>query len=640
MRAAAASEPSYDAAMSFKRALAVASGVGLGLSALLIACADDGPSGAPDASVDAPFLEAGNPRPSHGEDEGDAPLSDAQAKDSAPPSPPDTTPPGSVGDLAGAAVTHTSVKLTWTAPPDEADAGTVAAYELRWATAPITDLTAFMAATSVTAPAPIAAGGAQTLSVSGLTAATEYHFALRARDAVGNYGAISNDAVVTTKARATFLVSEIAPLNAANEGGDFVELVATAAGSAADLEVRYSSAAASALLYKLGPIDVAVGDRVVVHAVGLPGPTGFAQEDTTNDRASSAEPAASADAYDVYSSVDNLPSTSSLVSVMDGTAYQDAVPYSSRAADASSAAMTAFADAHAAGQWTFSAAPVDGTNDCPTLLEVVNANASASTAPACGGWPGFLAAGSSLQRNGTVDTNARQDFFVAAQTRGAENAPFCAQEGAALALTEVNPKPGLVELRVTQGGSLRGFTVRRDPRDGDNGTLLATLGPICASTDDVVVLHLGAPANTPSESKSKDEQPVATNPGFYDAAWDVASTSSSSALPTATSLVIALRDPGGVYVEAAAFSNMTTTPADGGAYQLSLTFLQGRGLWLPPTCGGVTPCTTATTPTARDVAASWNGVGALAADASCGRADPASPRQASSWSVGPSTFGQ
>ena len=127
-------------------------------------------------------------------------------------------------------------------------------------------------------------------------------------------------------------------------------------------------------------------------------------------------------------------------------------------------------------------------------------------------------------------------------------------------------------------------------------------------------------------------------PESDDDAWDVASTSQSSLLPTVTSLVIAVRDPGQAYVEAAAFSNMTT--AAGTTYEQSLTLIQSLGLWLPATCGGVSPCTSATTPTARDIAASWNGVGAGAGDDSCRRTSAASAREAGSWTVGPQSFGQ
>lgn len=625
--------------MSITRTLLVAAiGIAIGSGTVVVGCADDAsPIGGGDAGRDAPSIDGASPGTDPDEDDAAAPADSGVEDAPKDVTPPDTTPPAAVSDLAATAETHASVKLTWTAPADEADAGTVASYELRWATTPITSVTEFLAATSVTAPAPLAAGSEQTAVVTGLTPETEYHFAIRARDGAGNFAPLSNDATVTTKVRATFLVSEIAPSNTAAEGGDFVELVATKAGSAADIEVRHSTTAVSALLHKLAPLDVAVGDRIVVHVVGLPGPAGFAQEDTTKDKTSSTETSASADSYDVYSAVDNLLGTNSLISVMDGTTYQDAVPYSNRAVDASTAAMTAFANAHAAGAWTFSAAPVDGANDCATLREVVNANTSSSSAPACGGYPGFLSAGSSMQRNGVVDTNSRADFFVAAQTRGATNAPFCATEGAALALTEVNPNVNLVELTVTSGGSLRGFTVRRDPRDGNNGTLLATLTPICASAGDVIVLHLAAPAGTPSEATSKNEHPAADNPGFYDNAWDVVSTSAGSALPLATSLVIAVRDPGLAYVEAAAFSNKTT--AASATYEQSLALIQSLGLWLPATCGGV-PCTSATTPTARDVAASWNGVGNTATDDSCRRTSAVSSPAADSWSVGAQSFGQ
>lgn len=629
--------------MGMARTLFVAGlGIVIGSGTLVVGCADDtSPIGGADAGGDVPFIDGSVSGPEPDEEDGggdgavpaDSGIEDAR-KDVVPP---DTTPPAAVNDLAATAETHASVKLTWTAPADEADAGTVASYELRWATTPITSVAEFLAATSVNAPAPLSAGSAQTAVVTGLTPETEYHFAVRARDGAGNFAPLSNDATVTTKARARFLVSEIAPSNNSAEGGDFVELVATTAGSAADIEVRHSASAPSALLHKLAPLDVAVGDRIVVHVVGLPGPAGFAQEDATKDKTSSTETYASPDAYDVYSSVGTLVGTNSLIAVLDGTTYQDAVPYSNREADASTAAMTAFANAHAAGAWTFSTAPVDGANDCTTLREVVDANPSSSSAPACGGYPGFLSAGSSLQRNGMVDTNTRGDFFVAAQTRGATNAPFCATEGAALAITEVNPNPDLVELTVTSGGSLRGFTVRLNPRDGDNGTLLATLTPICAAAGDTIVLHLGAAQGTPSETSAKDEHPLATNPGFYDGAWDIAQTTTSSLLPTNTSLVIAVRDPGLAYVEAAAFSNKTT--AASATYEQSLALIQTLGLWLPATCGGA-PCTSMTTPTARDIAASWNGVGSTATDDSCRRTSAVSSPVADSWSVGAQSFGQ
>lgn len=555
----------------------------------------------------------------------------------------DTTPPGSVSDLAAAPLTHTSIELSFTAPGGDGATGRATAYELRWSTTPIDDEAAFAAAKLVaTAPLPLTAGEKQTAVVDGLTPETKVHVALRAKDQAGNVGPLSNRVAATTKARAAFLVSEIAPVNGEAEGGDFVEIVATKAGWAKDIEVRHSAASPSVLLHKLGGLDVAVGDRIVVHARGLPGPAGFAQEDATRDKAGSTEPFASPGAYDVYSAVVGLVATNSLVSIADGTTILDAVPYSNRAADASSTAMTAFAAAHAAGAWTWTTAPVDGADDCATLMEAVNANGSSSTAPACGGYPGFLAAGSSIQRNGVADTNTRQDFAVAPQTRGAENAAHCDPEGAKLVVTEVNPAPvNLLELTATRGGALRGFSVRRNPTAAAPGGSEVLAGgstspmpAICVKAGDVVVIHLAAVAGTPSEGTAKNELPAATNAGFYDGAWDVATTASSS-LSYATSSVIAVRDPAGAYVEAAVFTSGTTAASS--TFNAALQYVQGLGLWMPADCNGQ-PCDNTTTPTGRDLAASWNGVEATPEGASCRRAPGGGPA-AASFSVGPSSFG-
>lgn len=580
-------------------------GSGLGVAA----CLDTDPQETPqDAGGDVPFIDARprDPIPPADADT-DTVQSDDASVDAAVDAPVvviDTSPPERVADLAATPSTHAVVVLSWTAPAD-LPGGPVSAYELRFSQAPITTLEDFLAATPITSPAPLDPGSAQTFTVASLSPATEYHFAIRARDAAGNVGVVSNDATVSTKPRATFLVSEIAPANTAAEGGDFVELVAVSAGSAAGLEVRYASAtSSSALLYTFAATDVAAGDRVVVRPA-------------TN----------------------NVLASSSVISVVDGAAYQDAVAYSDRGVNASATIMSAFAALHAAGAWAFSAEPVDSADDCAVLREVVNADASSSS-PACGGYPGFLAPGFSLQRSGVSDTNTRQDFSVAAQTPDAANAPYCAPEGAALALTEVNPSADLLELTVTQGGSLRGFTIRRDPRASSPfGTLLGNMPALCVTAGDVIVLHVNAPDGSVSEVTAKDELDAANHPGTFDTAWDVFHTTSASALPYATSLVIAVRAPTGDYVEGAAFSSRTVIPSDGGTYHQALAYLQSVGLWSPADCGGV-PCTNASSPTARDVAASWNGVGSVATDASCARSSPTSTREAASWTVGASSFGQ
>lgn len=378
-----------------------------------------------DAAADIPFIDAGG---SVDRDAGDATSADGgdAALDSGPT---DTTPPGSVGDLAATTKNHSAIDLSWSAPSDDPDAGpsapdagqgTVAGYDVRVSTAPITNLTEFLAATAVAAPpAPSAAGQQQTLTVTGLAPNTTYHFAIRARDAAGNFGALSNDASATTRPRAKLLISEVAVANVAADGYDFVEAVVTEAGWAEDLEIRQLNTT----LYKLGPVTLAVGDRVVVHATGLPGPTGFAQEDTQSDKTLSTASFASPDAYDVYSETTTLTATDNLITVMDATAIVDALALSNRDSDAAAATMNAWAAAKAAGAWAFTVTPTDGQNDCATQRDAVNVTSDATDA-LCGGRATGYGRGLSINRRGTTDTNSKADFYLAAQTPGATNGPL------------------------------------------------------------------------------------------------------------------------------------------------------------------------------------------------------------------------
>lgn len=329
----------------------------------------------------------------------------------------DTTPPKPVVDLAGQPLDHTRITLTWTAPAAGSTSRKVAMYELRYGTAPITDEASFQAATAAVPPLPMPPGGKQTLTIEGLAPDTAYQVAVRARDDLGGLGPLAG-AEVRTRPRARFLVSEIAMLEPEVDGfgTDFVELVAITGGAAGGIRVERSTNAT--LLHELATFDVVAGDHVVVHLTGLPGPTGFVQEDAAKNATASTVATASA-AFDVYSSVGKtgLAGTSQLVRVVDGAAVQDAVAYSDRTPTISSTAVAAWADAYAAGEWSFSAAPVDG---CAAAAEVVNVSTITSS-NACGRAQSGIAAGKSLQRFGTTDTNTQADFRVAPLTRGAAN---------------------------------------------------------------------------------------------------------------------------------------------------------------------------------------------------------------------------
>jgi len=104
---------------------------------------------------------------------------------------PDTTPPAAVTDLAVVGITRSSVSLTWTAPENTGESGPAEAYDLRYSHQPADQL--WETATPVDSlPAPAEPGTQEDLTVSGLMADSLYSFALRSRDAAGNWSGFSN----------------------------------------------------------------------------------------------------------------------------------------------------------------------------------------------------------------------------------------------------------------------------------------------------------------------------------------------------------------------------------------------------------------------------------------------------------------
>ena len=388
-------------------------GLTVGVSCALAACGSDDPADPVDAGIDARPLDAGR-GPSDSSDDG------ASAPDASDSGTVDTIAPEKITDLAATTVSHTAVKLTWTAPADEGGpSSSVTAYEIRHASTPITTLAEFLAATSGTAPVPGAAGSEQTTTVEGLQPDTQYHFAIRARDAAGNFSDISSSVSATTKARAVLLITEVAVSNNEASGYDFVELIAKAGGSAEGIEIKELNA----VLYKLGALDLAQGDRIVVHTTGATLPDGHAQEDVTASKTASTAAFASAEAFDVYSTRAGLTATDTVISVADGPTVVDALALSNRDGDAPAAAMTAFANLKTANAWAFSVNPTDGVNDCETQREAANVSTAAAADFACGRIATSYAAGVSLNRSGLTDTNSKADFYVAPQTMGHENPP-------------------------------------------------------------------------------------------------------------------------------------------------------------------------------------------------------------------------
>lgn len=85
-----------------------------------------------------------------------------------------------------------SVTLTWSAPGDDANVGTAASYEVRYATDPLSEANWATSTVVANPPTPLLAGSSQAMSVTGLTPGVLYNFAVKTRDEAGNQSAISN----------------------------------------------------------------------------------------------------------------------------------------------------------------------------------------------------------------------------------------------------------------------------------------------------------------------------------------------------------------------------------------------------------------------------------------------------------------
>ena len=109
----------------------------------------------------------------------------------------DTTPPAAVSDLQAITGGLGAVGLSWTAPGDDGGQGTATSYDLRYASAPITEANWGSASPVSGEPAPAAAGTSQGMTVSGLTPGASYYFALKTEDEAPNVSPVSNSPAAT-----------------------------------------------------------------------------------------------------------------------------------------------------------------------------------------------------------------------------------------------------------------------------------------------------------------------------------------------------------------------------------------------------------------------------------------------------------
>jgi hypothetical protein len=104
----------------------------------------------------------------------------------------DVTPPGGITDLAVTATGPFTVTLSWTATGGDGDTGQAAGYLVRYAEAAITEATWSQASAVSVGLTPKPSGEAEEFALTDLPGDRTLWFAVRAVDASGNQGAVSN----------------------------------------------------------------------------------------------------------------------------------------------------------------------------------------------------------------------------------------------------------------------------------------------------------------------------------------------------------------------------------------------------------------------------------------------------------------
>lgn len=112
----------------------------------------------------------------------------------------DLTPPAPVTNLSVAGILMTQVDLTWTATGDDGLQGTANAYDIRYASSPISEATWDDATPVENEPKPEPAGTIERMTITGLEPATTYYVAMKVLDNVGNASELSNIVVFATSA--------------------------------------------------------------------------------------------------------------------------------------------------------------------------------------------------------------------------------------------------------------------------------------------------------------------------------------------------------------------------------------------------------------------------------------------------------
>jgi|GEM_PF-1075486 len=110
----------------------------------------------------------------------------------------DSTPPSTITDFRVTNVTINSATVAWTVPGDDGGTGQAASYDMRWASALITEANFASRGYITTEPAPAASGTTQSMTVNGFGPGRTYFLALKTSDERPNWSGMSNVLVFTT----------------------------------------------------------------------------------------------------------------------------------------------------------------------------------------------------------------------------------------------------------------------------------------------------------------------------------------------------------------------------------------------------------------------------------------------------------
>jgi formylglycine-generating enzyme required for sulfatase activity len=126
----------------------------------------------------------------------------------------DTTPPATITDLsASTGSTAGTVNLSWTAPGDDGNTGTASTYIVRYDTTQITGVNWGSSANVTGEPVPSPASSPESMTVSGLTPAQTYYFAIKTQDEVPNTSEISNSPHAVARSFLVYLPLVAGPAN-------------------------------------------------------------------------------------------------------------------------------------------------------------------------------------------------------------------------------------------------------------------------------------------------------------------------------------------------------------------------------------------------------------------------------------------